>query len=265
MEYIKTDAKMWIFGDSFTGMYYESESWYSILFKKFCGNDIYVSSDGSRDIQTVIDIFLKNLHNIKENDFVILMLPTINRFRLPLATPNRDVEHESKILKYYDNLFIGNNRYSSIIELENVKNDNEFNKNFYNSIKLESPLCNINPKIFNDVKSIANTTDLSFYHIISMINSSKASLTNYNQILKSFSLHFKFNLKIYSWTDELDSSVVDTKSIIIDKCGEWHTKNDVWKETNGEQGVRGDAHWSKKMDGLFAQMIIKEHPKYFNN
>ncbi len=62
-----TEQKLWIFGDSFSGQYFEKNSWQWILYQKFVGKKIYISSRGSRDTQTIIDIFLRNLHHQRIN------------------------------------------------------------------------------------------------------------------------------------------------------------------------------------------------------
>jgi hypothetical protein len=265
MEYInKTDSTLWIFGDSFTEIRHGNDSWPNLLHKEFIGKHLFVSGQGSRDIQTIIDVFLKNLHKIKENDFVILMLPVLFRFRLPLQTPLKRIEHSNPKEHNYDNLFIGNNLYNSIGELEKIKDDSFENMQMYNAMQLEPPLCYVNPHIFRLEDNDVNKKKFTISSVIGMINCSKAVSQNYNEILSSFKNHFTFKIKFYSWTDELDNSIVDTKYNITQKCGMWHTLKDVWNETDGIDGNDSDVHWSKKMDKLFAEMIIKENPNYFN-
>jgi hypothetical protein len=267
MEYIEkegSDVKLWIFGDSFTGIRHETDSWPVLLHKYFVGKHAYVSSQGSRDIQTIIDIFLKNLHKIKEDDFVILMLPVAFRFRLPLENLQKDVQYGNIKEHNYENMFIGNNMYDSIREIEKIKDDSFENMHKYNSLKLESPLCYADPRVFRLEDHDINKAKLNIASVIGIINSSKAVLRNYNEILSSFKNYFPFKIKIYSWENELDDSIVDTKNIITNKCNLWHTMEEDFIETNGESGLKGDGHWSKKMDKAFANMVIKENPKYFN-
>jgi hypothetical protein len=267
MEYIEkegTDAKLWIFGDSFTGNRHQMDSWSILLHKHFVGIHAYTSSQGSRDIQTIIDMFLKNLHKIKENDFVIMMLPVLFRFRLPLENERGDMEYGHKDDHHYKNRFIGNNMYSSIIEVQKIKYYSSDNMEKYNSLKLESPLCYADPNMFilqdDDInKAVFNTAS-----VIGIINSSKATSQNYNEILSSFKNYFPFKIQFYSWENQLDDSTVCTKKIIIEKCGIWETENDEWINTNGKFGRKGDEHWSKNMDKLFAEMVINDNPTYFN-
>ena len=249
-----TNQKLWIFGDSFTGMQYKDESWMWLLYKSFVGNRIYVSSKGSRDVQTIIDIFLRNLKDIKTDDFVILMLPTLSRFRLPIKNPTIDCEFHSEFKlghekMYHLDYFTGNGYYTCTAE--------QFDENI-----LEEPISFIHYKEFD---LTAPDKKPSTGSIISMINSSNANLTNTNEILKSFVKYFPFKLAIYSWVNELDDSIVMTKSKIESDIGFWHTLRDVWNETNGEEGRMSDIHWSKKMDKAFFEYVAKSYPEYFKN
>jgi len=52
-------SKLWIIGDSFTGSSTDQKSaWTEIVAKKFKGKNHHVSSKGSRDVQTIIDILM---------------------------------------------------------------------------------------------------------------------------------------------------------------------------------------------------------------
>jgi hypothetical protein len=257
----KTNQKLWIFGDSFTEIRGE-HPWQKILHKNFLGKNIYVSGKGSRDLQTVFDIFLQKLQFIKPDDFVIIFFPSLIRFRLPLEKPYVDVAFSNDIYGDLTNdtnkhSMIGNPVYVSImsdmsddVEMERVKNE----------IKLEYPLNKINPEQF---APMAPDKKPNFANITEFINTSKASVNNWNTILKSIQLYIPFKLLYYSWTEELDSNIVDTKSIITNDLGMWHTLIDEYIETSGKSGAPNDVHWSDKMSAAFAMHIIKKYPEYF--
>ena len=97
-----------------------------------------------------------------------------------------------------------------------------------------------------------------------MINSSKVFTNNWNLILKSIQSYVPFKLLYYSWENELDSSIVNTRDVITDELGIWETLEDVWKNTNGERGDKADGHWSEDMNIKFAKHIIKSYPQYFD-
>jgi hypothetical protein len=253
------DRKLWIIGDSFTmvdtGRYGEN-SWPQICVNHFKGDDYYVSSMGSRDIETVFDIFLEYLHKIKQDDFVILMLPTLTRFRLPLANPYVSVTLSNENhTSYNTNSMIGDRMYVSTTNTITSRNlDNEK--------RLEWPLSEIDPNVFQPNENLNEPPTMG--NIMEMINSSKAFTDNWNLILKSIQSYVPFKLLYYSWTDELDASIVNTKSVINDTLGVWETLRDVWNETNGERGDKTDSHWSTDMNITFAEHIIKSYPQYFD-
>jgi len=81
---MKTNQRLWIFGDSFATLRNGNNSWQLLLKDKFVGKNMIVSGRGGRDIQTIIDIFLKSLHLINEDDFVVMIIPTSIRVRYPI-------------------------------------------------------------------------------------------------------------------------------------------------------------------------------------
>lgn len=258
------DSKLWIIGDSFTGMGAYHNSWQYLIYQHFKGKHIYISSRGSRDIQTIFDIFLQNLYKIKPNDFVILMFPTLTRFRLPLEHPYIDVEWSNdletdKIYGINMNSFIGNSAYvSQASDIPHPTEDIEFVKKQYT---LEWPLNHLNPNIFEP-----NPPDKeqNFANITQLINSSNVLINNWNKTLKSISTFVPFKLLYYSWANELDTSIVNTRSIITNKLDMWYTLHDEYTQTNGRFGKKNDVHWSKDMNIKFAEYIIKNYSEYFS-
>ena len=249
--------KIWIIGDSFamidTGRYGKN-SWPDICINHFKGDDYYLTSVGSRDIQTIFDIFLENLYRIKSDDFVILMLPTLIRFRLPLANEFVNVSKSNIHHDFYNtNSMIGGIQYSA-----QMKEPGILDKERY---MLEWPLNEIDPTTFqpNENPKIPNLAN-----IMQMINSSKAFTNNWNSILKSIQSYVPFKLLYYSWENELDASIVNTKDIITNELGIWETLQDVYRNTTGQRGDRGDGHWSEDMNIKFAEHIIKSYPQYFD-
>ena len=251
------DRKIWIIGDSFTMIdtgRYGQNSWPDICINHFKGDNCYLSSVGSRDIQTVFDIFLENLYRIKSDDFVILMLPTLTRFRLPLANPFINVSKSNIHRKFYNtNSMIGGIQYSAQMKEPGTLEEERY--------MLEWPLNEIDPMLFQPSE---NPKTPNVANIIQMINSSKAFTNNWNLILKSVQSYVPFKLLYYSWENELDSSIVNTKDVITKDLGIWETLQNVYRNTNGQRGDRCDGHWSEDMNIKFAEHIIKSYPEYFD-
>jgi hypothetical protein len=150
---------------------------------------------------------------------------------------------------------IGDRMYASL-------NNTTTSNNFGNEKSLEWPLNEIDQKIFIPIENSKEPPTMG--NIMQMINSSKVFTNNWNSKLKSIKSYTKFKLLYYSWTNELDTSVVSTKDVITNQLGFWETLQDVWNNTNGKRGDKADAHWSEDMNIKFAQHIIKSYPQYFS-
>ena len=228
-------SKLWIIGDSFTSC--GTGFWVEILAERFKSDRFYISSRPSRDFQTILDIFLRNLKHISKDDFVILVVPFLGRTRLPLKTPMLDVwcsspDNTSEPLDY----FIGASSYRR----------DEF------SPKLEEPLT-YKPETEIDKQS----------ELWSIVNSSLSAKENYTQILQSLKQSLPFQMYIFSWLDDIQSPIVETKSQITQGIGYWHTLYDEWEETNGVSGSEGDAHFSLKMHLGFADYLTNKFSEWF--
>lgn len=236
--------KLWIFGDSFTGT--GNGQWTVKCCEKFKGDRYYVSSDGSRNTQTIIDIFLRKLQLIEPHDLVILILPTSNRVRLPLETPRIDVEHTNEYLNQDDrskhlDYFIGTHQY----EKDRPEK------------KLEYPLTDL------DELTLENSNSELNINLEKIVNSSKASIRNYSEIIKSLQTFVYFEMMVMSWTDEYEYPII-SKNELTTEIGYWESLHDLWKKTKGVEGKKDDFHWSPNMHQSVSEYIIKKYPKYFN-
>ena len=236
-------SKLWIIGDSFTG--YDNGYWTEILSSKFKGN-FYISSKGSRDYQTILDIFFRNLKDIQKDDLVILTIPTLERTRLPLKTPNIDVEYSNEYTTFNTkkdilDYFIGPPNYQKVKEKE-----------------LEEPLTNLPDEFFNN-KNLGLTDKLW-----SIVNTSASNVKNVSEILESVKAFVPFQLYIWSWTDELNEKVIENRKKITKEIGFWESQHILWKNTNGEYGKKDDFHFSLKMHQSFADYLIVKFPQFFN-
>lgn len=236
-------SKLWIIGDSFTGV--NHNYWPILLCEKFKGN-YYVSSKGSRDYQTVLDIFFRNLKNIKKDDLVILTIPTLERTRLPLKTPEIDVEYSNEYTTFNTkknivDYFIGPHNYQNIKEKE-----------------LEEPLTNLHDEFFNN-KNLGLTDKLW-----SIVNTSASNVKNVSEILESIKSFVPFQLYIWSWEDELGGTGIENRKSITENIGMWESQHILWKTTSGADGVKDDFHFSLRMHRAFADYLIVKFPQFFN-
>lgn len=238
------DNKLWIFGDSFANSGDRTKGeihWTQIVCDKFKGKEYQVSSKGSRDFQTILDIFLRNLKNISKDDFVILIIPSLGRVRLPLKTPIVDIE-------------LSNNKEPNWIEsnIDYFMGQASY-RNQSPKCELESPLTGIDEFILNEK-----------IEITSIINDSNASKNNYLEIIQSLKSYLPFEIFVWTWDNQIESEFVLNRKQITEIIGYWHTLRDLYEETNGECGKFGDAHFSPKMHKAFADYLIIKFPQFFN-
>jgi hypothetical protein len=229
-------SKLWIIGDSFTTC--GDKYWVNILAERFKGGSYHISSASSRDFQTILDIFLRKLNDISKDDFVILVVPFLGRTRLPLQTPRIDTSCSNMNNPFnYKDYFIGESSYTRGVEQN----------------RLEEPLMD-KPE----------TEIFAESQLWTIVNSSLAAKENYIQILQSLKQYLPFQMYIFSWLDDIQCDIVETKSQITQGVGYWHTLWDVWKETNGVHGLEGNAHFSQTMHQGFADYLTNKFNEWFS-
>jgi hypothetical protein len=228
--------KIIIIGDSFCGKMdwvrpqpNESKSfWPEVLKDKLVDYEVIVDSYPSRDIQTIIENWIRLIKHLKENDFLIICLPYFRRTRLPL-----DENHYTQSKIDEDTLytrFVGtpsyNNDYTS---LEFWGKDNTW-KYFENKLSHQE---------------IINTS----------ISNQKTTL----EVIESLIELTKSKTYVFSW-DYMDikSSKIEDKDTLISNIGFWETHQDVYQLTNGQFGLEGDFHWSYRMNLYFGNYLINK-------
>lgn len=272
---IKTNQRLWVFGDSFATIRHGDLSWQSLLRNQFIGKDMIVTGRGGRDIQTIIDLFLKSLHLINDDDIVIIIVPTSSRVRYPLNEAVFELESNSssKIDGLDNSMADGFTAYypftpyhrelkSKLMFPLNIMDDDmiedigeniENREPYYGEIEIEN---------FLNKKS-----KLSYNEMCTFINTSKTVLENYNNQFYSFSKTFKFDINFLSWCNDFeifDDSVVICNNQIETDIGKLQTEHLLYIESDGKYGGYDDHHWSELGDKKFSEYIIKNNSKYFN-
>jgi hypothetical protein len=253
---INKDPKLWIFGDSFSGEIAGENSWHMLLYKKWDMSNVTKMvrySQPSIDVHTIIDTFISNLYLIKETDFVAIILPSISRARFShkeYISDNMDIafpltgSHWMHLKNGVD-IFTKDSKINAI----SFAGDGSIDKNILKS-KIEPPMGEMKYKDFVDIADI-----------MKLLNSSKAEVDSINKILYSLKEISKCPLYIMSWADDLDNSIVDTKSVLTEGIGHWETKHDLYLRGD-KNGFKNDSHWSEQMNIDVANYIIKKYPTY---
>lgn len=265
---MNSNCDLWIFGDSFTSTL-SDKYWTLRLKKKFKGNDFYLNSCDSRDIQTIMDSFYKNLHNISKDSLVCIFLPSLARIRYPKSPKLFDTICESNINTTTFNSDSYNFKELFIqwpyADYPNGKATKEldfpFNEFDYDKLNFNQKI-NYNYKKERD-KLSESIDEISPIDFAKLLNTNESTAKNWNDIFFSIQKAFSFKVLFFSWTDEFDSNIVWTKEVITKKIGFWHTMAEEFDETNGVSGYQYDEHFSHKMHKSFYNLIISEFPQYF--
>jgi hypothetical protein len=228
--------KIYVIGDSFCNDFYWVEPpsgiekcfWVDELKKTIPDYEIILSAQSSRDIQTIIEIWIRLINNLKSDDIIIICLPYFRRTRLPLSEENYlFTKFDDKVI---ETRFVGTPSYDNKHDkLEFWGNRN--NWRFYNE-KLEYQ------EMINTTLSNQKTTIEVIESLYELTNSKKY---------------------IFSWdTMDIKSNYIDDKDKLSNLIGVWETNQDDYNNSNGLYGTLGDLHWSHKMQKIFAQYIMKK-------
>jgi hypothetical protein len=233
-------SRLFVIGDSFTlqtgyahkNYNEETDYWPKIVKKKLDFDFLFIDGAPSRDCQTIIDQWIKVLPNIN-NDInndnqLIICLPYFNRTRLPII--EKEWTNSVDDLINIKSQFMGTHSYNR--KVHNL----EIWGNFYDSDFFKNRL-----------------------EIQELINCSYASIINFYEIIDSLLYLTKSKTIIFSWDylEHKNPHIID-KKILINEIGFWESIDDIYKKTNGEDGILGDLHWSIKMNRSFAEYITKK-------
>lgn len=212
--------KIIIIGDSFA-LGFKDQKIFGLesdyLIKKFndSGYNVIIDGQPSRDIQTIIDIWIKYLPITNEDDVFIIILPYFGRTRLPLLM-DESVKHDNPFI--IPNYFIGT-------------------KSYHQQVLLDFWLNNFDEKYFDDGLKIQE-----------MINASTPSKINQIEIIESLSKITKSKKIILSWDYvDIKNEIIFDREKITKEINFWETLGDQYIKTNGQQGFENDSHWSVEM------------------
>jgi hypothetical protein len=231
--------KIYILGDSFcdggVSMNHSTTGteifWVEILENYYKDEyEILNFSEGSRDLQTIIDCWIKILPKVTKNDFLIMCSPYYIRYRLPRS---------EKFYKKENWLTIRHIGQHGFYEISN--DDLEFYDKKFTRKTLH--------KILKDNE---------------IINSSIASSLNYKELLESLYMITPCDTYMFSWTrfkEGFKPNKMEDKSDLEIKLGKWETQHDHYIKSNGKYGVHGDFHWDEYTQQRFANYIIPKLQK----
>jgi hypothetical protein len=237
---MNTKNKIYILGDSFCThiTYYNNRGEHKFYWVKGFWNefkkthDLVVDAMPSRDIQTIIDNWIKLLKHIKKDDILIICVPFFLRIRVPL-------HKKDYIIDTYDDFKIVNRfvTHHSWYETENEKiyvGDEIIEKE-----DLDKHICFIE-RIFYESHAVEQ---------------------NYNEVIKSLYDLTDCNKYFFSWdTMKNRISEIEYKDDLDKKLG-WGTMSELYDKTNGMDGKKGDFHWDYDFQRKFSSYLIDKFKK----
>ena len=229
--------RLFVIGDSFTlhcrytKGWDDSKFWIEILRNHFkLSNDkVFVEGMANRDVQTVIDNWIKFIPQLTKEDVIIICLPYFKRTRVPLDESNWYTPH-------------------------------------YKSVPTGTKIINrfVGPQLINEhMKLDFWGNELSQKEIMNMMmnyeimNSSKSAQLNQIEVIESLIKLTPCKSFVFTWSDmQYKSQFIEDKPLLVEKIGFWQTLQDEWYETDGEIGHPSDHHWGSKFNISFGDYLF---------
>jgi hypothetical protein len=232
--------RIFILGDSFCDTHWQDYNnfdwvdtdthhikWNQWLKWEYPSIEIINDAAGSRDLQTIIDNWIKFLPKLKSDDFLIICVPFYLRQRVPLRPDdymikdwsegtviNRFVTHHSWYTSDSQKIYVDNN---AIIEKKEMDHHIKF---FENLMACHAPQ------------------------------------ENYTEVIESLYAITPSKKYLFSWdTPNPKPFCLDDKNDLTEKLGMWTTLANLYDETNGKLGHKGDFHWDYRTEKRFFEHI----------
>tara|TARA_R110000868_G_scaffold4012_26_gene24561 strand:+ start:1759 stop:2466 length:708 start_codon:yes stop_codon:yes gene_type:complete len=221
--------KIFIVGDSFCVPSSERKDfWVDVLKNRLVDYDVVLNGDPGRDIQTIIEYWIRIIKYIKEDDFLIICLPYFKRTRLPLI--NREYRKSGIDGNILSTRFVGTSSYHEDYQSLEIWGK-DYGWNYHQEKLSHQELINV---------SIAN------------------QLTTL-EVIESLIELTKCKVYIFSWDNmDIRSDFIEDRGVIENNIGEWETQQDVYRKRNGMDGQASDFHWSNRMNVLFGEYVINK-------
>lgn len=235
---MKKRNKFFILGDSFCyGGHIHKEREYFFandLRKEFKDtHEVIVDAYPSRDVQTIIDNWIKLIPHLTKDDILVVAIPFFTRIRVPLAAKDymmtewSDGELETRFVTHHSWYHAENQSlYINGIDVSKEELD----------------------------KKIEFLEQMYFEH--------DGVEKNYNEVIKSLYDITNCSKYLFSW-DNMKNQIpeIEYKDEITKKIGSWTTIRDVYLETNGEYGIEHDFHWDYRFHPKFSKYLTEKFKK----
>ena len=194
----------------------------------------YFLGDPSRDIQSIIDLWIKCIPHLTPDDLLVIFLPVFNRTRLPL-NEKQCYSIMGDVIKI-NSYFRGTKSYDQKFTFLEMWG-NEYSYDYF-SKKMETQ---------------------------ELINGSNASVLNYIEVIDSLYKITPCKKLVHCWDyKKHNSEFIIYREEMTELIGMWETRAEIHIRTNTEQEMEGDFHWSDDMNMEFMEFLKKHFGKKKN-
>lgn len=184
---------------------------------------------GSRDLQTIIDNWIKLLPILKPTDFLIICVPFYLRQRVPLRPDDYMIKEWSggEII----NRFVTHHSWYTT-DSQKIYVDND--------------------------KSVEKSTLDEYVKFFEGLMMCSAPQENYSEVIDSLYQVTNSKKYIFSWDNLTPKpNCLEDKEDLTKKMGMWTTQDSLYQESNGNLGQKGDLHWDYRTEKRFFEHINK--------
>ena len=233
--------RIFIIGDSFcdgvmhdksANLDYKDMHWVNYVDYYYEDTEVINDAFGSRDLQSMIDYWIKLFPILTQNDRVIIGFSDSQRQRIPIEDEKdyRKLEWSGGVCK---NMFLTRQWWSAYQDFKTTSASNIYSEEFMDSI-------------------------LDFLEVM---NQSKTTSQNYKEVIESLYNVAPCKTYLFSWHDHKQYQTpkaycVEDKNDITKNIGMWTTRHILWQETKGKEGLESDHHWDYRTMEAFGKYVI---------
>lgn len=201
--------------------------WVEALKQKYPEATFLIDGDPSRDVQTMLDHWIKQIPLLNPEDFLIVCLPFLGRSRLPRAIHMGVHDETNKF--YYKTRFMGTMAYAKAPDLEL-----EF---WGHSLEREKVYQMMEPQ--------------------QVVNSSNAFCENLIELVTVLKKLTPCQCYVFCWDYvPVKNNVIEDRNYITEQIGYWESFQDIYHKTNGAEGMIGNLHWSFPYNVDFGKYVL---------
>jgi hypothetical protein len=235
--------RIFIIGDSFCdGVMHSIEKkppykqmhWVNYVDYHYKDTEVINDAFGSRDLQSMIDYWIKLFPILTENDRVIIGFSDAQRQRIPIEDEKdyRKLEWSGGVCK---NMFLTRQWWSAYQDFKTTSASNAFSE--------------------NDMDKMLD--------FLEVMNQSKTTSQNYKEVIESLYKVAPCKTYLFSWQDYHEYNLpkaycVEDRADLTGKLGGWTTMHQLAEETDGEEGLEHDQHWDYRTMESFGNYVINE-------